>query len=246
MRRATLTLGLLLGVAGAWSADAAAQERVDLELVLLADASRSIDDGEIQLQRRGYAAAITHPDVLSAIAAGYEQKIAVTYVEWGDASSQDVVVPWTVIDGAESAAAFSTTLMERPRVASGPNAIGNALAAAQALIQSNDIEGFRKVIDFSADSAYSGGGIPIVEARASALAAGMTINGLAVLCRSCNGRPIGYDLESVFATLIVGGPGHFVITADADRSFAEAVRRKLLLEIAGLTPAEAGPASEPG
>ena len=78
---------------------ASAQERVDLELVLLADASRSIDDGEILFQRQGYAAAITHPDVLAAITHGYERRIAVTYVEWGDAASQEVVVPWTVVDG---------------------------------------------------------------------------------------------------------------------------------------------------
>src|SRR5918994_1166250 len=77
----------------------AAAERVDLELVLLADASGSIDDAEIHFQRQGYAAAITHPKVLAAIAQGFEQRIAVNYVEWGDASSQEVVVPWTVVDG---------------------------------------------------------------------------------------------------------------------------------------------------
>jgi hypothetical protein len=110
-----------------------AADSVDLELVLLADASRSIDDAELRFQREGYAAAITHPDVLDAIAQGFEQRIAVTYVEWGDASSQDVVVPWTVVDGPESAAAFAGALLETPRRAFGPNAIGNALAAAHAL-----------------------------------------------------------------------------------------------------------------
>ena len=80
-------------------AHAAAAERVDLELVLLADASRSIDDAEIRFQRQGYAAAMTHPEVLGAIAQGFEQRIAVAYVEWGEASSQEIVVPWTVVDG---------------------------------------------------------------------------------------------------------------------------------------------------
>ena len=95
------------------------------------------------------------------------------------------------------------------------------------------------MIDFSADSAYSFGGVPIAEARAAALLDDIVINGLAILCRSpeCSGRPVGYDLEAAFAQLIVGGPGSFVITADGPESFAEAVRRKLLLEIAGGVPA---------
>ncbi len=231
MARMLAMLGLLAFAAG----DAAA-ESVDLELVLLADASRSIDDGEIRLQREGYAAAITHPDVLRAIEQGFDQRIAVTYVEWGDARSQDVVVPWTVIDGKDSAAAFAATLLERPRRAFGPNAIGSALTVAQALIERNEFEGYRRVIDLSADSASSWDGIPLAEARQAALMADIVINGLAVLCRSCSGRPNSYDLEAVFADRIIGGPASFVVTADGNAPFAEAVRRKLLLEIAGTTP----------
>jgi hypothetical protein len=211
---------------------ALAQERVDLELVFLADASRSIDDGEIIFQRQGYANAITHPDVLEAILYGYERRIAVTYVEWGDETSQDVVVPWSIIDGMASAEVFAKRLLAAPRRASGPNAIGSALAAAHALIEGNKIAGLRKVIDFSADSAYSGGGLSVPLARAAAIADGITINGLAILCRHCeSGRPIDYDLEATFSSFIVGGPGSFVVTADGSASFAAAVRRKLLLEI---------------
>lgn len=231
MRRAIVMLAVLSGLAGV---PAAAAEPVDLELVLLADASRSIDAGEIRLQRQGYAAALTHPDVLAAIAGGYLRRIALTYVEWGDESSQEVVVPWSVIDGPDSAAGFAKDLLAAPRLAEGPNAIGNALAAAQALIESNHFEGTRKIIDFSADSAWSGGGLSITVARARALARGMVINGLAILCRDCaSGRPVSYDLEGAFASFIIGGPGSFVVTADGNRSFAQAVRRKLLLEIAG-------------
>jgi hypothetical protein len=214
---------------------------VDLELVLLADASRSIDNAEIQFQRQGYASAITHPEVLGAIAQGFDQRIAVTYVEWGDASSQEVVVRWTVVDGPQSAAAFATALLEAPRRAFGPNAIGNAIAAAHALIEGNNFDGYRKVIDFSGDSAYSFGGMPVAAARGAALAADIVINGLAILCRAeaCSGRPVGYDLEAAFAQTIIGGPGSFVVTADRDEQFALAVRRKLLLEITGITPGRA-------
>ena len=215
------------------AAPALAAEAVDLELVLLADASRSIDDGEIRFQRQGYASAITHAHVLGTILSGYRGRIAVTYVEWGDETSQEVVVPWTIIDGAESAGQFARALLAAPRLASGPNAIGSALATAHALIETNAIDGTRKVIDFSADSAYSFGGIPVASARAAAIAAGIVINGLAILCRDCiSGRPVDYDLEAAFAALIVGGPGSFVITADGDSRFAQAVRRKMVLEIA--------------
>jgi hypothetical protein len=219
------------------TAPALAQEPVDLELVLLADASGSISDDEIMFQRQGYATAITHPDVLSAIASGFDGRIAVTYVEWGTSGSQAVVVPWTIVDGAASAEAFAADLMARPRMAFGRNAIGSAIKAGQSLIETNAIDGHRKVIDLSADSANSYSGPIIEEARDEAVAAGITINGLAVLCRDCDsGRAATYDLEDAFARRIIGGPGAFVVTADGETSFAEAVRRKLVLEIADRGP----------
>ena len=233
------TLGML-----AWAGSAAAAEEVDLELVLLADATGSIDSAEIRFQRQGYARALTHPAVLNAIAQGLLQRIAVTYVEWADEFSQDVVVPWTMIDGPESAARFAAALSGAPRRAFGRNAIGAALARGQALIAENDISGLRRVIDLSADSANNWSGIAIETARDAAVAAGITINGLAVLCResACGGRPVTYDLEAAFAEKIIGGPRSFVVTADGRDSFAEAVRQKLILEIAGAVPDRPGAA----
>ena len=232
---------LLALMAFCWIPVASAGDGVDLELVLLADASRSIDDDEIRFQRQGYASAITHPDVLAVIAQGYDQRIAVTYVEWGDADSQEVVVPWTVIEGKDSAAVFAEKLMAAPRKAWGPNAIGNALAFGLGLIESNAFRAPRQVIDLSADSASNFYGMPIAEARRAALEAGVVINGLAVACRRCSGQPGGYDLEAAFEAELIGGPGSFVVTADGDLSFAQAVRKKLILEIAGLTPGPRGP-----
>jgi hypothetical protein len=223
----------------------AVAEQVDLELVLAADASGSIDDGEIRLQRRGYAAALTSRDILDAIGVGYLGRIAVTYVEWGDQNSQVTVVPWRVIDGPESAKAFADTLMAQPRLAFGRNAIGSVIDFSQRQIETNAFQGERLVIDVSADSAYSWGGVPLALARERAIEAGITINGLAVLCRDCSGRPMGGDLEGEFARRIVGGPASFVVTADGDTSFEEAVRRKLLLEIAGVVP-KAEPVSGAG
>lgn len=224
-----------------------AQRTTDLELVLLADATGSIDDGEIMLQRRGYATAITNPEVLAAITSGFDGRIAVTYVEWADAGSQAVVVPWTIIDGSDAAAAFAEALMRPPRQAYGSNAIGAAILRGQELIESNDIEGFRKVIDFSADSANNWNGPPISEARRSALSAGIVINGLAILCRATDcysGRPVSYDLEAAFEREIIGGAGAFVVTVEDNASFADAVRRKLLLEISGRTPGDDTPVQQ--
>ncbi|AXS42503.1 DUF1194 domain-containing protein [Breoghania sp. L-A4] len=232
--RATLVAALFL-----LFATAARAEELDLELVLLADATGSIDDAEIHFQRRGYADAITDPAVLSAIRRNAYGKIAVTYVEWADAASQDVVVGWTIIDGAASAEAFATALMAPPRRAYGRNAIGAALLKGKALIEENGITGLRRVIDLSADSANNWNGPTIADARAEVLDAGIVINGLAVLCRFCSGRPVSYDLEERFARDIIGGPGAFVVTADDSASFAQAVRQKLILEIAGMQPSPA-------
>jgi hypothetical protein len=231
----TLLAAVLLLVAAA----AARAERVDLELVLLADATGSIDRAELMFQREGYAEAMRSPEVLDAIASGFDQRIAVTYVEWATAESQHVVVPWMVIDGPASAAAFAERLMAAPREAFGRNAIGSALARAVELLDTNRFDGFRRVIDLSADSANNWGGLSIAEGRARAAAAGVVVNGLAVLCRAadCSGRPVRYDLEASFAERIITGPGAFVVTADDGPSFADAVRKKLVLEIADIRDA---------
>ena len=224
---------LCLGLA----APRAAAEPVDLELVLLADASGSIDDEEIMFQRRGYAEAITDRTVLDAIASTGYGRIAVTYVEWGQADSQEVVVGWSVIDGPGAASDCAAALMRPPRLAYGRNAIGAALLAGKRLIEENAFEGNRRVIDFSGDSANNYFPPLISEARAEVLAAGIVINGLPVLCRSCwSGRAADYNLERAYQNEIIGGPGSFVVTADGPESFAAAVRRKLILEIAGTMP----------
>jgi hypothetical protein len=211
-----------------------AREPVDLELVLLADATGSIDETEIRLQRRGYAEAMLDPQVLWAIEnGGAEGRIAVAYVEWAAADAQDVVVDWMVVADEADAARFGERLMAAPRRAYGSNAIGAALLKGVALIEGNGFEGWRKVIDLSGDSSWNPQGPPIPTARDAVLGAGVVINGLAILCREpCSGRPRFENLEAEYQDKIVGGPGAFVVTANGGESFAQAVRRKLILEIA--------------
>lgn len=213
----------------------AAAEEVELELVLLADTSGSINTPEVRFQRNGYAEALTDPAVIAAIRRTSYGRIAVTYVEWGAADRLVQVVPWAVIDGPESAVAFAEEMLLSPRMASGRNAIGAALLFGMRLIEENGIEGRRGIIDLSADRLNNWDGPPIAEARETVLAAGITINGLAVLCRRCTSIPQkGGDLQRGFEERIIGGPGAFVVAADGSRSFAESVRRKLILEISGL------------
>ncbi len=215
-------------------------EPVDLELVLLADASGSIGNDEIRYQRQGYADALADADTLDAIRlTGRYQKIAVTYVEWGQSDAQVTVVPWTVIAGKADANAFNTALLAAPRTARGRNAIGSALLYGAAAISGNDHEGTRKVIDLSADSVNSFSGPNLALSRQKVLDMGITINGLAVLCRTCiSGRPVSYDLEKAFETTIIGGSDSFVVSADDPARFSLAVKRKLILEIAGDVPEE--------
>ncbi len=225
------------------AATPARAQQVDLELVFLADSSGSIDAGETAFQRGGHATALTHPDVLGAIRKGVFGRIAVTYVEWGNAANQDIVVPWTIIDGQASAKAFAAALLSAPRRAYGYNAIGSALEKGRQLIAGNALDGMRKVMDLSGDSANSWDGISIETARAAAVADGIVINGLPILCHEadCGGRPVTYDLEKAFEDKIIGGPGAFVVTAEDRDAFEFAVRRKLILEISGLTPAPSEP-----
>ena len=204
-------------------------QEVDVELVLMADASGSIDSAEIAFQRQGYAEAITDPSVLSAIRGNLTGSVAVTYVEW--AANQAVVVDWTIIDSAETAEAFAAALLAPPRLASGRNAIGAALLEGQRLLEQNQITGLRRVIDFSGDSAGNFSGPSIADARAAVVAAGITINGLPIICESC-----GDGLADIYTDQIIGGPGAFVLAARGRENFADAVRRKPVLEIAGQMP----------
>ncbi len=229
MRIATI-LSLLLATG---SVQAQNQREAGLELVLLADASGSIDAEELAFQRQGYALAMTDPQVIAAIQESIYGTVAVTYVEW--AANTAVIADWTIIDGPETAAAFAAELIEAPRGAYGRNAIGTALLEGKRLIEENDIFAPRAVIDFSGDSISNFSGPSIEDARAEVLAAGMTINALPILTPE-DGRRANVNLEQLYADRIIGGPGAFMVTATGRETFAETVRRKLILEIVGATP----------
>lgn len=212
----------------------ASAEPVDVELVLAADGSGSIDNDELAFQREGWAKAIESPDVLQAIRNGAHGKIAILYLEWGGPTSQHVIVDWHVVSDLESAQRFGDRLRSEPRAARGYNSISAAIDFSVNLIEGNGYQGLKKVIDVSGDGPNIGGP-PIEVSRQAAVDKGFTINALAIKrpggsYRSPDGRP----LEDYYADYVIGGAGAFVEIANADRPFADAARRKLVLELAAI------------
>lgn len=209
-----------------------AQSEVDLELVLAVDVSRSMDLDELDVQREGYVAAFRHPEVLEAIRSGPLGRIAVTYVEWAGPLSQATVVPWTVIDGEESALAFASRLAATARGRYMWTSISASLMYAAAAFD-NEFTSERKVIDVSGDGPNNRGA-PIEPVRESVIASGITINGLPLVLKRHGPWSIA-DLDVYYEDCVIGGPGAFLLPVYDMSQFALAVRRKLLLEIAGLS-----------
>ena len=232
-----LSAFLLFAAGPAAPSAATADMPVDLELVLAVDISRSIDEAEAQLQRQGYIAAFRDPEVIRAIEQGILGRIAVTYVEWAGAGHGEVVVGWTPVDGRESAHAFADALGRRMPASARRTSIGSAIAIAAPLFGDNGFEGTRRTIDISGDGPNNDGPLVTV-ARDLAVAAGITINGLPILDDS-GGIFSWYnipDLDLYYRDCVIGGPAAFIVVAEDFQDFARAVRRKLLLEIAGLEP----------
>lgn len=224
-------IALALALALVLAPPVAGAEAVDLELVLAADGSGSIDDDELRLQRAGYAEAIASPEVLRAIRGGYRQAIAVAYVEWGAPESQHVIADWAVVRDEASARAFGERLMAAPRAAWGYNSISNAIHFAAGMIHGNALDGRRKVIDVSGDGPQIGGR-PLEVVRRETVASGITINALVVDRPGGHVRMGGIPLSEHYERDVIGGHGAFVIVARDRRHFADAVRKKMVQEIA--------------
>ncbi|MEP2889214.1 DUF1194 domain-containing protein [Tateyamaria sp.] len=212
-----------------------AQERreVDVELFLAVDVSRSMQPFELEIQRRGYAAALISGEVQTALAAGLLGRIAVTYVEWAGADSQRVVVPWTILDGPEAGARIATSITAHVQDALRRTSITGVLDYAAQSIETNAFNGLRRVIDVSGDGPNNMGG-PVTQARDRTLARGITINGLPLMTQddSFTARYNIDDLDAYYTACVIGGTGAFVLPVTDWEEFEDAVRRKLVLEIA--------------
>ncbi|MBE1207389.1 DUF1194 domain-containing protein [Aminobacter carboxidus] len=206
---------------------------VDVELVLAVDVSRSMDLEEFTLQRAGYVEALRHSDFVDAVLSGRHGRIAITYFEWAGTVRAESVVPWQIIDGPQSAAAFAARLETRPFSGYRGTSISGAVTYGASLFDDNDADDFRRVIDISGDGPNNFGN-PVIPARDAALAQGIVINGLPILIRPSR---TAASLDRYYAECVTGGPGSFVLPIKAASEFATAIRRKLVLEVSGDTDA---------
>jgi hypothetical protein len=230
---AALAFALLCGAAAPVSAPAPVQA-VDLELVLATDNSQSIDPSEAQLQRQGVAAAFRHPEVIRAIQSGSLGRIAVAYLDWSSAPYTKLALDWRVIRDKASADAFADALLKAPPGYGRGTAIGETIALAASLIETNNFQGTQRTIDISGDGPNNTGRA-VFTARDEVVAKGIAINGLPIVNTGDygNGDWGQYygQLEQYYVNCIIGGPRSFALPAKGFQEFAAAIRHKLVLEI---------------
>lgn len=209
---------------------------VDVELVLAVDISYSMDPDELALQRDGYVEAITSDAFLHALKGGMHRRIAVTYVEWAGLSEQRILLPWRLVDGGATAAAVAAEIARAPIRRAYRTSISGALRFAAALFEDNGFDGIHRVIDVSGDGTNNQG--PLVTAvRDEVLAKGIVINGLPIMLKRPNPATMDIpNLDVYYEDCVIGGPGAFVVPIRAREKFKEAIRTKLVLEIAGRAP----------
>lgn len=215
---------------------ARAGEEVDVELVLAVDVSRSMAMAEQVIQRRGYVDAIRSPEFLLAVQSGFLGRVALTYVEWGTAGDERVLIDWRPIHDEASAAAFAKALEDAPIRGETRTSISEAVIFAVDLIDTNGFDGLRRVIDVSGDGPNDHGR-PVTHARELAVSRGITINGLPIILDEHGKRwSVVEDLENYYSECVIGGVGAFQIPIRTRQDFAAAIRRKMVLEIVGVEP----------
>jgi hypothetical protein len=208
---------------------------VDVELVLAVDVSYSMDMEELAIQREGYAQAIISKEFLSALKAGPNGRIAVTYFEWAASNDQKIIIPWRLIDGPESADAVAAEILKTPIRRASRTSISGAINFAMPLFDENSWHGLRRVIDISGDGPNNNGP-PVTIARDEAVGRGIVINGLPIMVKEPSFSTMDIEnLDLYYEDCVVGGPGSFVITIKDREKFKEAIRTKLVMEVADRT-----------
>jgi hypothetical protein len=237
MIRCLRTFALATAIASLSAPVDAADERppVDVELVLAVDISYSMDYDELALQREGYILALTSEQFLDALRRGPLAKIALTYVEWAGTGEQQVVIPWQLVDGPGGAQAFADRLRQAPIRRAYRTSISGALKFSAELFGAN-YKGIRRVIDVSGDGTNNQGDL-IEPTRDEVVRKGITINGLPVMLKTPLASMIDLpELDVYYEDCVIGGPGAFLVPVRERHQFADAIRNKLVLEVAGITP----------
>lgn len=237
--RAGRRLFLSAFLASAFLASTAAAQApvpVDVELVLAVDVSGSMTAEELETQRRGYAAALVDDVVLWTIRRGHYGQVAVAYLEWAGAEQQRVAVDWTLIRDRDDGAAFAAKLTASRQSTLRLTAISSAIDYAVDMFDGNGFASTRRVIDISGDAPGNDGRL-VTLARDEAVARGVVINGLPLMTTEPEvGRLHLKELDVYYRDCVIGGDSAFMIPVKRWSDFADAVRKKMLLEFAGLTP----------
>lgn len=233
-RRTVLAGGL--AAAALWpAARARAAEPVDLQLVLAADVSRSVDEREFALQRQGYAAALVDPRVMRVMTGGKRGAVAVTYFEWSGVGAQRTIVEWSRIGDDEAAGEFGARLLAAPRPFAASTALGEAIAWSMGEFARCPFPADKRTLDVSGDGTNTSGMMPD-GARDLAVAAGVTINALVILSAEPSPwnpnhtHPPG-GLDEYFRRNVVGGSGAFAMTVQGFDTFGYAMVNKLTREV---------------
>ncbi|MCA9296903.1 MAG: DUF1194 domain-containing protein, partial [Phycisphaerales bacterium] len=224
------------------TAAASMQDRVPLELVLLVDTSGSVDATEYNLQRQGYIDAFRDADVQARIkeAGG----IAVTYIEWSDATHQSIRVPWTKLETPEDCDKFSDKMVLITRTHTGHTMMAPAIEFAFAQITGNGFDSMKWIIDISGDGVgqnwnyYVNGiekdghnepefyGTPWTSVLASIPAGDSQINGICITTDD--------DVKSFYSDVLATANGGFMMQVDDFDEFGVAIREKILREVTSL------------
>ncbi len=212
----------------------ASAEEVDVELLLMVDISRSMSPAELELQRQGYVEALRSDTVAAALGRALTGRIALAYVEWAGEARQSILKDWTLIESREDLFAVADAIEMERTFSQSRTSITGALRYGMAYLDANAFDGMRRVIDISGDGPNNQGG-PVTAARDAALARGIIINGLPLMTDDGAFMRID-DLDVYYDRCVIGGPGAFVLPVTDWADFAEAVTRKLVLEIAGVPP----------
>jgi hypothetical protein len=207
---------------------------VDVALVLAVDISNSMDPEEQTLQREGFVAAFRSPIVHDAIRKGALGRVAVTYLEWAGTVTQQVVVPWAVIENSDDALQFADRLAASPIRRAPRTSISAAIDFAVLLLEASGVDAMRRVIDISGDGANNQGR-PATNARNDALERGIVINGLPIMLKRGGYWDIDH-LDLYYRDCVIGGPGAFMIPVREREQFVEAVKTKLIREISEMAP----------
>lgn len=209
-----------------------AKMNVDVAVVFAVDFSSSIDPKIADLQREGHAAALTSPEIISAISQNYIGCIGVAYFEWSSPGYSRTVLPWTRICGLEDAKAAASVIRGKGdtgylRRGRGGTSVSAAIDVGSLLLGEFPGNAMKKVIDISSNG-ENNDGLPVQPSRENAIARGYTINAIAI---PADDEDSAQPLASYFARSVIGGSQAFVMSPKGAHDYVTALRRKLVTEV---------------